>query len=146
MKLPEQWNGENPFYLLHVRNEVLDFGDGGKQEIFAHTIIDLDTPGWMAEAGRIFRSVGELHLVRKVNNAVALSVHLNEGEQGYYVARHVGFASTQAQSETIAYGIGKKRANGNEDNLWALAWGQVCGGNDVEYFAMNGLKQGLPSV
>jgi hypothetical protein len=126
--------GNAPFYLLFVEDSL--------PEGVLPLIVDLDESGWMAKHGVIFRSVGELHLVRKVGDAVVLSVHLFPGEQGYYVARHIGFASGGA-GEVTAYGIGKKRVDDNEDNLWVLPWGQICGGKDVEYFATKGLKRGL---
>lgn len=127
--------GDNPYYLMfvvpvpHSNDEVIN--------------IDLDKPGWLAEYGHLFRTPCEFYLVRKVSHVVAFSVHLNEGDQGYYTARHVGYASSDNNAETTAYGIGKKRYDGNEDNLWVLPWGQVCGGNDVEFFALKGLRGGL---
>ena len=140
MDLPE-WQGDCPFYLLWVP------GGGGMPlgPIAESTeIVDLDRPGWLADQGYIFRATpSEMYLIRKAGNLVVLSVCLLVDEQGYYTARHIGIAGSGGTAETIAYGIGKKRADGNEDNLWVLPWGQVCVGKDVEHFALQGLKKGL---
>lgn len=127
MDLPE-FKGANPYFLLFV-------------DVATQTLVDLDESGWMAAHGHIFRDVGDLHLVRKSDQGIVFSVHLDEGDQGYYVGRHV--ANTGIAGEAIAYGIGKKRVNGNEDKLWILPWGQVCAGTDIERFAIEGLRKGL---
>lgn len=132
------WLGDNPFYLMfiwappHSNDEVIK--------------VDLDQQGWLTQYGHLFREPCEFYLIKKSDDSITLSVHLNPGDQGYYTARHVGFASSSANSETTAYGIGKKRFDGNEDNLWYLPWGQVCGGNDVEFFALQGLNTGLNTL
>lgn len=126
-----EWLGDNPYYLLFV-------GDS------ASVTVDLDEHGWIAMYGHIFRMEGELYLVRKSDEGIVMSVHQDHGDQGYYTARHIGTVSGGgSQREVVAYGIGKKRADGNQDNLWILPWGQYCVGNDVEYFAIMGLKIGL---
>jgi hypothetical protein len=130
----DAWKGENPFYLLAIPEDK------------APETVDLDRHGWLQDQGWIFRTEAELHLIRKAGRAVVFSVRLAKGEQGYYTARHIGIAGSGGQAETIAYGIGKKRADGNEDNLWVMPWGQVCSGNDVEYFALKGLKSGAIEV
>jgi len=127
--LPE-FQGTNPYFLLWVTES-------------GHLLIDLDESGWMARHGHIFREAGDLYLVDKEDQSIILSVNLAEGEQGYYVARHVGNTGV---GETIAYGIGKKRVDGNEDNLWVFEWGQVCAGKDVERFAIMGLRSGLTNL
>lgn len=126
----EAWSGDNPYYLIAT------FDDRDPE------IVDLDRPGWLQDQGWIFRSEAEFHLTRKIDSIVVFSVRLLPGEQGYYTARHIGVTGSGGQAETIAYGIGKKRVDGNEDNLWVLSWGQICVGQDVEYFALKGLKQG----
>lgn len=135
--LPSEWQGDHPYFLMFVY-------DGG-EEI---EVVDLDRDQWMVDQGWIFRKAGELHLVRKADNVVVLSVNTTEGEQSYYVGRHVGIAGgvNPSHNEVVAFGIGKKRVNGNQDNLWVLPWGQICGGNDVEFFALKGLKQGRQRV
>lgn len=120
--------GGNPFFLIFR----------GPTE---QTVVDLDEPGWMAKHGHIFREVGDLHLIRKEGEAVVFSVHLDEGDQGYYVGRHI--KNSGVPYEAIAYGIGKKCADGHEDKLWILPWGQICVGRDVERFALQGLWSGL---
>lgn len=136
MNVPE-WTGECPYFLLFV--------PASREPQLDHITIDLDEPSWLSRYGYIFRTEGEMFLIQKLTERVLLSVRLNEGDQGYYVARHVGIASgaNPVKNEVVAYGIGKKRADGNQDNLWYLPWGQVCGGNDVEYFALQGLRKGL---
>lgn len=140
MDVPE-FKGDNPFFLMKVYTVWVE-GLGTKPETFTTfpQIIDLDEPGWLAVHGHIFREEGELYLVRKDRQEIVFSVRLWPGEQGYYVARHIG--NVMAGVETIAYGIGKKRVDGNEDNLWVLPWGQICVGKDVEYFALKGLREG----
>jgi|WetSurSiteA1Bulk_404760.scaffolds.fasta_scaffold127407_1 hypothetical protein len=146
MDLPE-FQGGNPYFLMFVDEFDIDLAaEPPYQRIMRSLVIDLDESGWMAKHGHIFTDIGDMHLVRKTGQVIVLSVHLDEGDQGYYVARHVG---TTSHGETIAYGIGKKTRtqrkgtwHDNEDKLWVLAWGQVCGGGDVEYFALDGLKKG----
>ena len=132
------WAGTNPFYLM-VNPDAAEPMD-----------IDLDELGWKKKMEIILDMPGEWHLCSKGSRQVVFSLVVNPGDQPYYVGRHIGFAGTTSSSEVIAYGIGKKtqrhRKNAwhfNEDNLWVLPWGQVCGGTDVEYFAMKGLKAGL---
>lgn len=131
MQKPSEWLGDCPYYLIFVYEGQVE-------------VVDLDRFHWVEDQGWIFRAVGELHLIRKAGDAVALSVHTSEGEQSYYVARHVGIAGgvQPSHNEVVAFGIGKKRVDRNQDNLWVLPWGQICGGNDVEYFALKGLKEG----
>ena len=137
MDLPEKWHGKNQYFLM--------FLTAVKAEQPTIEIIDLDRSGWKKDQGWIFRAVGELYLVRKEKQAVVFSVHLNPGDQGFYAAHHVGMASGVGvtQNEVVVYGIGKKRANGNMDNLWIMPWGQVCSGIDHDYFGLEGLKKGL---
>ena len=137
MSSDREWNGDNPYFLLFKADS-----EGG------HRVVDLDRPGWLQDDGWIFRTPGELHLCEKGTKLVKLSVRLLEGEQGYYVARHIGIATGVGviKNETIAYGIGKKRVDQNQDNLWLLSWGQICVGQDVEYFALEGLKKGLAEL
>jgi hypothetical protein len=135
-----EFTGGNPFYLMFV--SALDVGS--QEPVDDVEYVDLDRPGWLVDQGHIFRDVGDLHLVRKDGDVVVMSVRFLPGEQGYYVARHVGTASGVGvvRNEVTAYGIGKKRVDGNEDNLWLLPWGQVCVGRDVEHFALLGLRRG----
>lgn len=144
MTTSPEWQGEHPLFLLSI--QPVDVTIPGEPTIrsFVRLKVDLDEPGWLVEHGHIFREVGDIHLVRKDNEIVVLSVHLNEGDQGYYFARHI--RNTALAGEAVAYSIGKKRPNGNQDNLWYFTWGQVCGGNDAEYFGIMGLRAGRGSV
>lgn len=130
----EEWLGDTPYYLMSV---------GRSAEDDALDIVDLDRPGWLSTQGHLLRREGsELYLVQKEPQKIIFSLAIFPGDRAYYLARHIGFTGGSS-AETIAYSIGKKRADGNEDNLWYLPWGQVCVGKDVEYFAINGLKSGL---
>ena len=143
MTVERQWDGDIPFYLI-VNTEVPP----------GNVVVDLDTSGWLVTLKEYLEVPGEWHLVRKKNQQVVLSLRVNEGDQPYYTARHI--ANTGFAGEVIAYGIGKKTQRfrkkkqqwvENEDNLWVLPWGQTCGGTDVEYFALKGLRSGsLPGV
>jgi hypothetical protein len=140
------WLGENPYYLL-ISTTLEDATTPLVIEI------DLDRNGWIAtlkdQLGEQLDRPGEWHLVRKDGRQVVFSVRVLEGDQPYYVARHVGQAGAGGQAEVVAYGIGKKtrrkrkgRWAVNEDNLWILPWGQICCG-DVEHFAISGMRKGL---
>lgn len=134
----EPWHGENPFYLIILHDAAVP------------KRIDLDESGWLAKLKDDIDAPGEWHLVTKLTDKVILSLRVEEGDQPYYVGRHIGFAGASSNSEVIAYGIGKKSQRFrkgtwqfNEDNLWVLPWGQICGGADVEYFALKGLRTSL---
>lgn len=112
--------------------------------------IDLDERGWLQTYDeQLFHRTGEWHLVRKNGKSVVFSLRVNEGDQPYYTARVIGVVG---HGETRAYSIGKKTQRyrrkkaqwvENEDNLWVLEWGQICGGTDVEYFAKAGIMSGV---
>ena len=138
---PDAWSGSTPVCLMIMADEV--------------TIIDLDETNWMQTYAWIFDTPAEWHLLRKSNKQAVLSMHVLEGNQPYYVARVIGsITGPHAGLSTRAYGIGKKakriagkgekkRWAWNQDNLWWLPWGQVCGGTDVELFAISGLAKGF---
>jgi len=139
------WQGDNPYFLL-LKLDPLPNTHPGWDVI----IIDLDRPGWLetlkAELGR----PGEWHLTRKNDQGVVFSLRVNEGDQPYYTARVIGIVGSGGGAKVRAYSIGKKTMrfrkgewHTNEDNLWVLPWGQICGGADVEHFATEGMKQGL---
>jgi hypothetical protein len=94
--------------------------------------VDVDEPGWATTHADWMRKPGWWLLRRKVNSAVVLAVRVNDGDQPYYVARHVGFASTTVTSEVTAYGVGKKCADGSMVRLWVMSDGVVVGGEDVD--------------
>ncbi len=117
----EEWHGENPFFLIIER----EGGNAG---------IDLDQHGWAEVYKEFIRGEGTWHLVHKATGGYVLSVICHEGDQGYYTARHVGRALGGTQHEVIAYGIGKKQADGTMVRLWNVN-GTTCGGDDVEELA-----------
>ncbi len=129
---PQHWAGDKPYFLAIEHDDQL-------------TLIDLDESGWLKTHADLMRVVGVWHLVRKGDSAIAFSMRVEEGEQPYYVARHVGNALLGAgtSSEVIAYGIGKKRLDGAVDRVWVLPSNQVVVGDDVEWFAIRLLRQQL---
>jgi hypothetical protein len=129
MDLTERgWYGENPYYLLVVGLEY----DG------QHVKIDLDEPQWATIYSAWMRTPGEWHLVRKVDNGVALSVIVFEGEQPYYTSRV--FGSSKTDQLLRSYGIGKKQLDDSMVRLWIMSNGLVCGGDDVDVFGPKLLK------
>lgn len=135
------WAGDNPYYLLLS----LDYDEPALSR--EQVVVDLDKRGWLTELKSQLDTPGEWHLVRKEGDVVTLSMRVWPGDQPYYTARVIG---TVGYGEIRAYSIGKKTRrkrkgawHDNEDNLWVLPWGQICGGTDVEYFATSGMKKGL---
>lgn len=129
------WLDENPFYLMIV------LADGRFAEI------DLAERGWLVRYGEagFLRSPGMWYLVRKVGQVIAAMVAVHEGDQPYYVAKHVGFTSVSGDGpsgETIVYGIGKKRVDGTTDRLWLLSNGTFTVGEDIDQIASTLLRQG----
>ena len=96
------------------------------------------------------RKPGRWYLVDKATNVMPVAMLVEEGDQPYYVARHVGMGSgvreNTIQSETVAYGIGKKRPDGTVERLWHFYEGVTVTGEDVYAFGievaktMNALK------
>ena len=130
---PARWRDEHPFYLMIV----LDDGRYVEQ--------DLAEPGWIAKLGEagFMRQPGRWYLVRKAGGTIALMLLVHDGEQPYYVARHVGFTNTGGGFETTVYGIGKKRLDGHVDRLWLMSNGCVVAGDDIDPVALDLLKKGL---
>lgn len=122
------WQGPNPFYLMIV---LTDENVG----------IDLDQPDWMATYAQYMRLAGQWVLVNKASGQQTLIVKVDEGDQPYYTARHVGIAGSGGSNEVIAYGIGKKRSDGCVERLWALPGGSVCGGDDVNSLGIIMIKR-----
>lgn len=130
------WLDENPFYLMIVLDD----------ERYAE--IDLGERGWLTRYSGFLRAPGSWYLVRKEGQLIVAAMLVFEGEQPYYVAKHVGFAAVSggAGAETTAYGLGKKRLDGHVDRIWLLSNGCVTLGDDLEPLAIRLLKQGaLPS-
>lgn len=129
--------GDAPYFLLILTKD-------------GHYVIDVEERGWHARFADLMREPGTWYLCRKVDRAVVFSVMVHEGEQPYYVARHIGIATGvgfnpitgRGSPEIIAYGIGKKRRDGHVDRLWIINDGLICAGDDVDQLALEVLKAG----
>jgi len=125
-----EWAQENPFYLLIVDSE-------------SNVEIDLDEPNWMSKyrdlAGKDWlRIPSKWYLCLRSDKTVKLAMVVHEGDQPYYTARHIGIASIVQNSETIAYGIGKKKANGETHRLWfMLSGGYVVCDEDCDILGVD---------
>ena len=118
--LPDnEWADDNPYYLAIADDK------GGVQ-------IDLGESGWATTYAEWLRRPAYWFLIAKGSTQVVLTVVVNEGDQPYYTARHVGVTGSAGSNEVIAYGIGKKRPDGHVDRLWVMPNGVVCGGDDVD--------------
>ena len=121
------WSDANPYYLLiFCREDVL--------------MVDLGVTGWIAELGDVMRSPGHWYLIPKAGRLPTLAIIVHEGEQPYYVARHIGVVGSGGGNELTVYGIGKKKKDGNVERLWALPNGHVCAGDDVDEFGRAALE------
>lgn len=127
-----EWADDNPFFLVISPDDA------------PNATIDLGERGWMQLHQNLLRVQGIWYLVGKERNDVPLSLRIWSGEQPYYVCRHVGVTGSGGGNEVKAYGIGKKRLDGITERLWILENGQICGGDDVEYFAMKLLHERGP--
>lgn len=94
--------------------------------------IDLEEDQWAATHADWMRRPGWWLLRRKDISAVVLTIRVNEGDQPYYTARHVGVAGSGGSNEVVCYGIGKKCADGSMVRLWIMPDGVVVGGDDVD--------------
>jgi hypothetical protein len=126
------WNGDNPFCLMISRG------------IDNAVIIDLDQQGWSTTYADWMRGQARWFLVQKADMRPVLWMNVLDGEQPYYVGRHIGIASMPSSgngkspmTEVICFGIGKKRLDGHTDRLWILPNGAVTLGDDVEVFALD---------
>ena len=122
------WQGSNPFYLMIA----LPDGNVG---------IDLDEQGWMTTYADKFRLPGRWVLVHKGTGSQVLVVNVDEGDQPYYTARHVGVAGGGGTNEITVYGIGKKCVDSSVVNLWIMPDGSVCGGDDVDILGVAMVKR-----
>jgi hypothetical protein len=113
-------------------------------------IIDLDERGWTTTHAEWMRGQARWFLVRKTDMYPLLWMNVVDGEQPYYVCRHVGIATappsvngTVPTTQVPCYGLGKKRLDGHTDRIWLLPNGAVTLGDDVEIFAMDLVKASL---
>lgn len=135
--LNDGWLGPNPYYLMIIltpSNRVAE--------------IDLDKTGWATWYAEFLRAPSQWYLARKSDKVIVATLLVFEGEQPYYVAKHVGYTSVSGDGpngETINYGIGKKRLDGHVDRLWIMSNGCVTLGDDVEPISLDMLKSGMLS-
>jgi hypothetical protein len=125
----DEWKGPNPFYLTIQTAE-----DG-------NTVIDLDETGWLTTYAHLLRKPGAWMLNHKAVLQTVAIILVQDGEQPYYTARHVGIAFG-GSGEMIAYGIGKKRLDGHVDRIWVLPNGVICAGDDVEPLVLAFIRAG----
>lgn len=114
------WADDNPFYLV-----VSPSGHGPER-----AVIDLGTP-WLTTHAEYLRIPALWELVYKETGTTMIAVNVYEGEQPYYSAHHVGVTGA-GTNEIVAYGIGKKRRDGETIRLWLLPNGAFCFGDDVD--------------
>jgi len=98
----------------------------------AVVFIDVELHQWHSVYASWMRRPGWWLLRRKEDSSIALTVRVNEGDQPYYTARHIGIAGSGGSNEIIAYGIGKKCHDGSMVRLWVMPDGAVVGGDDVD--------------
>lgn len=111
----------NPFFLVVMR-----------EADHSSVAIDLDEPGWLTKWESRLHEPGRWVLIRKLDQKVMVAILVFEGEEPYYLARHVGSIGGDGSLEAIAYGIGKRRTDGHMDRLWVLPDWSVCAGDDVD--------------
>lgn len=129
--MSDDWKGDNPFYLVIAR----EGGNAG---------IDLDEFGWAETYKDFMRGEGTWHLMHKESHHPVLTSVCHDGDQGYYVARHIGKAIGGSSTEVIAYGIGKKTPDGQVVRVWFIE-GTACAGDDVEEIGVKILNSRGPA-
>jgi len=138
----DSWLGSNPFYLI-IRHAQLSDGK------MVQTVIDLDEEEWQDRHAEVVGLPGRWYLANKANRAMPVTMVINEGEQPFYKARHVGAAAAVSgihdgdtiSAEVIAYGVGKDKNDGTQDMLWHFYPSNVtCMGDDVNPIGAEVLK------
>lgn len=147
LNLPDQWEGDNPFYLMIFEppERVVVGGEIVGESMPKSHVIDLDQRGWIAANEELMRGRTQWYLIDKQTNGVVFGMQVYDGEQPYYTARHIGIGSASGldrPAEVTAYGIGKKRNDGHVDRLWKLPNGLICTGDDVDTFGIESVKRG----
>lgn len=126
--MADEWKGTTPVFLV-IRSDE------------GHIIsIDLDEHGWSQTYREWLRVPGFWELSDKTGK-VWLRVTINEGEQGYYKARHVGIAGSGGSNEVVAYGLGKKRSDNTTSEMWLLPDGSVTANEDLERIALGMVRK-----
>lgn len=125
------WAGPNPFFLIISPLENPE----------NRVVIDLDTP-WITEHSDLLRTpaLWELVIKERPSNGTAIAMFVYEGEQPYYVKRHIGVAG-DGTNEIESYGIGKKLVDGHVQRMWLLPNGTFCSGDDVDTLGVMLVKQ-----
>lgn len=125
------WAGDNPFFLVisPLDTEV------------SPRVIDLDT-GWLTDHSDMLRvpALWELVVKERELNGTIMAMFVYDGEQPYYVKRHIGVTGG-ATNEIEAHGIGKKLVDGNVYRMWLLPNGTFCSGDDVDTLGVMLVKQ-----
>jgi hypothetical protein len=94
--------------------------------------INLDESGWAKTYADYLRVRSIWTLIRKDGSQPPLMLLVDDGDQPYFVSRHVGMLGSGGSNETIARGIGKKAADGTMTRIWSFDNGITCGGDDVD--------------
>lgn len=116
------WQGDSPFFLV-IELDDKSIGNIG---------VDLDT-SWHTEHAEHLRSPATWHLIHKQTQQATLVLVVEAGDQPYFTRHHVG--NLMAGTELVAFGLGKKCADGSMVRLWLLPNGMICGGEDVDIIA-----------
>lgn len=122
-------SGPTPFFLVIELDEKPSEG---------HVGVDLDTAWTTIHADKL-RLPSTWWLIHKQTGQPVMGVVVQEGDQPYFTKHHVG--NLMAQRELIAYGMGKKCADGTMVRNWILPNGVVCGGDDVDIIASRMLNR-----
>jgi hypothetical protein len=127
IELEVNTGGETPLYLMLE----LDPNEGG------NIGINLDSP-WTTTHAKYLRVPGTWWLIDKQSRRAVMGVVVHPGDQPYFTKHHVG--NLMVSRELIAYGLGKKCADGTMVRNWILPNGIVCGGDDVDIIASRMLE------
>ncbi len=119
--MSDEWGGDHPFYLVISPMPADSRGN---------VVIDLDSP-WHTTHADLMRVPALWQLVHKQSGQPVMALFVYDGEQPYCASRHVGVTGG-GSNEIMAYGIGKKLADGSMQRIWLLPNGTICSGDDVD--------------
>lgn len=130
-----EWKGDKPVFLV-----IREYAHQAKPT--SH-VIDLDEGGWIEKNRHLMRVPGVWLLCSKAASEKigqlmpVLMMQVEDGDQPYFTMKHVGIMSFGSRKgpESVSYGIGKKRYDGEMVRLWLLPNGSICGGEDVYWLA-----------
>lgn len=115
----QEWHDDNPFYL------VIRLSDGAR-------VVDVGEDAWLTKHADLLRKPGIWNLVWKHNHQPLFTVLVDEGDQPFYLTRHIGVAGSSGENEVLAFSIGKKAHDGTVSRLWVIPEaGIICAGDDV---------------